>query len=302
MKTYVVGHKNPDTDSIVSAIALAQLEGFEPVKAGKINKETEYVLDLCHLEEPGDLPKGEKKIILVDHNETAQMSENVNQEEILAIYDHHKLSGLCTREPITVWIEPVGSTATLISDLYNLRKKSPDQKTATLLIAAIISDTINLASPTTCDRDTKAIETLNKIAKINLDELVKNMFAVKSDISDISTKELLSRDYKVFEMNGKKVGIGVWETVNPKSILERKDDIITLLGQKKKEENLDRIYFAAVDIAKNESHIFIQGDEEKKIAEVVWGGQTKDQILYRPLIVSRKKQMVPPLEKYFAKN
>lgn len=298
-----MGHKNPDTDSIVSAIALAELEGVTPARAGEINKETEYVLKRFDFDLPQIAPAEEKKIMLVDMNgNPEEMAEGVKPEEIISIIDHHKLSGFKTSEPINVHVRAVGATATLIKSLYQKNQKEISKEMAGLLLSAVISDTLKLTSPTTTKEDTKCAEELTKLAGLNIDELADAMFAAKSDISGVPTEELLGKDYKVFEMSGKKVGAGVWETVLPATILERKPEIIEKLAAKKSQEGLDLIFFAGVDILKGNSDLFIVSGAEKAVAEAVWGGETKDGVLALSGVVSRKKQIVPPLENYLASH
>jgi manganese-dependent inorganic pyrophosphatase len=178
---------------------------------------------------------------------------------------------------------------------------TPEKNLAGALIAAILSDTLKFTSPTTTDEDKKAVEELNEVAGVNVDELASEMFAAKSDISDVPTEELLGKDYKVFEMSGKKVGIGVWETVMPQTILERKAEILEKLAQKKTAEGLDLIYFSGVDILNGNSDLFVVSEGEKQVAEAVWGSEVSEGILPLAGVVSRKKQIVPPLENYFSK-
>jgi manganese-dependent inorganic pyrophosphatase len=141
---------------------------------------------------------------------------------------------------------------------------------------------------------------LNDFAKLDIDDLADNMFKAKSDISDIPTDELLGKDYKQYDMNGKKIGFGVWETVAPKVVMARNDEIITSLKKRKSEEGLDYIFFGVVDILGNNSNMYLISDKEKDAAISAFNGKEKDSLMYLQGIVSRKMQMIPPLEKYFA--
>lgn len=301
MKTYIVGHKNPDTDSIVSAIALSEFGekvGDELIasKAGEINKETKYVLDRFSLVAPKTVPNIKKTVILVDHNEKSQIHKNIREEEIVAIFDHHKLGGLSTPHPISVTIKPLGATSTIIARIFNSEKIKPSEKVASILLAGIISDTLNFGSPTTTKEDKAAVEYLNKFARIDLEDLAIEMFKAKSDISGIDTKELIGKDYKVFDMKGKKVGIGVWETVLPEVILERGQEILEELKSKKQSDSVALIYFAAVDILNNKSTLFVVGDEEKIVAEKAFGVKVENSLVELIGVVSRKSQIAPPIE------
>lgn len=301
MKTYIVGHRNPDTDSIVSAIALEALEkelgkAYRASRAGEINKETKFVLDKFGVKKPELILDGEKEVILVDHNEPGQIHENIKTEEIVGIFDHHKLGGLITPFPVSVRMKTVGATATIISSLFNSENIKPTKEIASILICAILSDTLKFTSPTTTREDEKAVEELNKIAEINLDEIAQDMFEAKSDISDVSTEELVSKDYKIFDMSGKKVGIGVWETVNIEVILDRKVDILGNMKKLREKENLSLVYFVAVDILAGNSELFIVGEEEEEIAKKAFNQEVLEGVMSLPGVVSRKKQITPIIE------
>lgn len=300
MKTYIVGHKNPDTDSVVSAIIFCNLEptpkDYVPAVAGPINKETEYVLKRFGFETPEIIQAEEKKVILVDHNEPAQMASEIRPEEIIGIFDHHKLGGLSTAEPIRVSVEPYGCTASLAHDIFEKNNLVPDERISSLMLAAIISDTLNLTSPTTTEKDKKVYEAIVGRTGINTDELASAMFAAKSDITDIPTEELLTKDYKVYNLGGKQVGIGVWETTLAQTVLERKAEILKELAAAKEKENLDAIYFGVIDILKGKTDLIILGESESALAEKAFGLKVNEGIVELPGVVSRKKQLAPQLQ------
>lgn len=303
MKTYVIGHKNPDTDSVVSAIALTFLEHalsrpFQAVaaRAGELNKETLYVLKRFAQDIPVFIPSGDKKVILVDHNEPSHISDMIQLSEIQCIIDHHKLGGLSLSEPISVRTKVVGSTATIIAGIFREEGVEIPTDIAGVLLAGIISDTLNFTSPTTTDKDKEIASKLNEIAQVNLDEVANAMFDAKSDISDIGTEELLSKDYKVFDMAEKKVGIGVWETVNTKTIIDRKQEIMEKLSKLKQKDALDYVYFAAVDILAGDSELFILDQYAGDVARKAFGQEEVDNIMHLPNVVSRKKQITPRVE------
>lgn len=303
MPIYVCGHKNPDTDSVISAIGLCALrpfglEEYIPVRTGEINKETQYLLKRFGLDAPKLLPEGEKKVILVDHNSPEEMCELIQPSEIIGIYDHHKLSGPFTDEPIEVLMRPIGSTCSLIAGLMQKYEIEPGKNLAGALLGGILSDTLKFTSPTTTDEDRGIAAWLNRYAEVDIEIMAEEMFAAKSDISDIKTEELITKDYKVFEMGGQKVGIGVWETVKPQTILGRKKEILEKL--KEKRDGLDYIYFAAIDILKQTAYFFLASEKEREAAKNVFGGKLKEDTLEVSGIVSRKKQIVPSFEKYFA--
>ncbi len=303
MKTYIVGHTNPDTDSVVSAVALAELKkamgkDFEAAVAGDLNKETLLVLTKFGFTVPALIPSGEKSVVLVDHNECDQIHGNVETEQIVGIFDHHKLGGLATSGPISVTMRPVGSTATIIYGSYEKHNVAPSKEVAGILLSGVISDTLKLTSPTTTDRDREVVAALATITGVNIDELATELFAAKSDISAMTTAELIGKDYKVFNLADKKVGIGVWETVLPAVVFERKAEILEALATKKSADQLDYILFAVIDILEQKGDFVVVGEDEKALVEAAFGGTTTDSILDCPGVLSRKKQIVPAIEEY----
>jgi len=302
MSTYIVGHKNPDTDSIISSIALSELlgEGYLPAKSGEVNKETEYILNRFGLEVPRTLPESVEKIILVDHNSPEEASELVTPDKIQAIYDHHRLGGAFTANPAPVRIETIGSTSTLIAKMYREKEVQLSKNIAGALICGVLSDTLKFNSPTTTDEDKEMVEWLNSVAGIDLENTAQAMFMAKSDIGGIATKDLLTKDYKVFEMSGQRVGVGVWETVLPDAVMERKEEILTALADEKAKTHLDYIFFAVIDIVSQIGYFFMCSERETEVAESIFKKPAKDGVVIAEGVVSRKKQIIPPLEKYFA--
>jgi manganese-dependent inorganic pyrophosphatase len=302
MKTYVIGHKNPDTDSIVSAIAVAELYRFEPARAGELNKETEYLLNRFSFQTPALIPIEEKKVFIVDTTNPDEIADGVTEEQIAGVIDHHKLGGLKAQEPVPITVKPVGSTATIIVGVFKEEGKEITKELAGILTGAILSDTLKLTSPTTTTLDRSVLSELAAIAESDVDQLADEMFKAKSDISDIATEDLITKDYKISEMSGRKVGIGVWETVLPELVLERKTEIMTALAKRKETDGLQLILFSAVDILKSKSEMFVIAEAEAQAVEGTFGVKPADGIAELPGVVSRKKQIVPPLEKYFAQT
>ncbi len=303
MKTIIIGHKNPDTDSIVSAIALAEFcKGSEAMRAGELNNETKFVLNKFGAMVPKLLKKtkGGESFVLVDHNETSQTVDGLKISQVEKIIDHHK-AAIETEKPLFMRVEPIGSTASLIAKMRNQAGKKIPAKIAKLLLAGILSDTLNLTSPTTTDEDRKIVKDLNKIAKLDIKKFVQEMFKAKSSLEGISIREIINQDYKEFEMGKNRVGIGVWETTDPESVNVKKKEIFNALVKKKTEDRLDYIFFLAVDIIKQISFMYIVGENEQALAEKVFRGKTQNEILVLENIVSRKKQVVPPLTEALTK-
>lgn len=300
-KTISIGHKNPDTDSVLSAILVSRfgkkMFGFdiEAVTAGSVNNETKYILDLLKIKKPRILKKiKNENVILVDTTEPSQIIDGLTEKNLTAIIDHHNLGGLKSMKQIYARIEPIGCTGSVIYKILREKNIKIDKTSAVLIIACIMSDTLNFHSPTSTTEDKKIFKELNKIAKLDAKKFIKNLFAAKSSLKGISVKDIVGKDYKKFEMGKSKVGIGVWETTDPESVNLQKDKIIKALMDKKKKEKMDYMFFAVVDIIRNNSYLYIIGNEEEVLAKSVFG-IAKNSTAFLKNTVSRKKQLVPPL-------
>lgn len=300
-KIISIGHKNPDADSVLSAILVSRFgkkifgSEVEAVIADSINNETKFVLNFLKLKKPRLLKKiKNENVILVDTTEPKQIIEGLTENNLVAIIDHHNLGGLKSSKPIYTRIEPLGCTASIIYRILKEKNIKIDRASAVLMIACIVSDTLNFSSPTTTKEDKQILKELNKIAKLDIQKFVRDLFAAKSSLDGISINDIVSKDYKQFEMGKYKVGIGVWETTDPNSVNLQKDKIISALIKKKKIEKMNYMFFAAIDIIKNNSYLYIVGDKEEKLAKNVFG-IAKNSIVLSKNTVSRKKQLVPPL-------
>jgi len=300
---YIIGHKNPDTDTICSAIAYQKFLEKNGVKSealalGDLNNETKFVLDIFEVAYPekvNKLPRG-AEIILLDHNEESQSIDNINDLDIVEIIDHHKIK-LATDKPISIYIKPLGSSCSIIAEKYFDSNINISKKIASILIAGIISDTLFFRSPTTTDIDKKLVYELNKIAKIDdLENFSLRMFDAKSDLGDIETEELIKLDYKVFNFGGRDYGIGVMETTNKEFAFKRKEEIISKLKEIKNNENLEGIFFVVIDILSEKSWTFYPDQFCKNLFKKVFNAKEEGKSLFVDKLVSRKKQIVPKLE------
>jgi len=307
MRTFVIGHLNPDTDSIVSAIALAGLlnsEGKEAraVKKGNLNKESQWALDHCQakdsIEELENVPDGQE-VFFVDFNEFDQCPLNPEKVKLIGLLDHHKLgSGWKTEEPILFRVEPVGATSTLMAKIYREKNIPLPENLAKLLLCGIISDTLNLTSPTTTEEDKHWAKKLSEQTNENVEELANNLFEAKSDLSSFTPEEVAKLDYKVFNFIGKKIGIGVIETVRSDNAKELEGELKKVMGKIKSEEGLDYVYLGIVDILNNQTELLIGDEETKLLARKAFPEATESgDNLILPNIVSRKKQIAPAIER-----
>ncbi len=297
---YVVGHKSPDTDSVASAIVLSDYLNKKGLKSkpainGKLNNESKFVLSLAKREKPQEITKASnKKFFLVDHGSLDQSVDGLEEEAIIGVLDHHKMSGIATDRPIFYRSEPVGSTASLVFILFSEAGIELNKSQKILLLSAIISDTLKFTSPTTTKEDEKIARFLAKETGLRLSDLAKKMFQAKSDISGMRAKDILMKDFKEFKLGKIDIGVGVHETVLTAPVQDMKKEIFEEIDKMKKSKDL--IFFAVIDILKKESLLYLSSEKEKKVAQKVFKGKiSKDNIMILPGVVSRKKQIIPPL-------
>ncbi len=301
-KIAIIGHKNPDTDSIVSALVgvelFAKVFGEESLayRAGELNNETKFVLKEIGVQPPllMETLTGDVSVALVDHNEAGQISDQIDCSKIDYIIDHHKLS-VKTEKPIFCAAQFIGSTASLIAKMFFEKNIAISESSCKLLLAGILSDTLNLTSPTTTQEDKELVVKLNEVAKLEIEGFVAGMFAAKSNLEGISIEDIITMDYKAYEMGDKNVGVGTWETTSPQSVNEKKDAIFERLIEKKVAEKLDSLFFMVVDIIGQNCQLYLIGEDEEKLAKSVFGGEIENKVMVLPGVVSRKKQIVPQL-------
>lgn len=301
----VFGHLNPDTDSTCAALVyswfLSEHRGqeAEPYLLGKPNNEALCVLRKFGFPTPELLTVLEKgdEVVLVDTSNPGELPQSIGEATIREIVDHHKLAGLSTAEPLTITSRPVACTTTIILDIIQRQGvKEIPKDIAGLMLAAIISDTLKFTSPTTTDEDRKAADHLVAIAGVSVDDLAQEMFAAKSDLTGMAPKDLLLSDSKVFTMGDKTVRVSSLETTDPQQALKIEQDIKAAALELKVEEKLDGLFFFIVDILSTSSTLLIVSVFEELTATKAFGGTVSDGRMELPGVVSRKKQMVPPLE------
>ena len=300
-KILVFGHKNPDTDTICSSIALAELQKkltgkeVEPVKLGELNKETEYALNYFKVEEPKTIEKVEdgQAVMLVDHNEFIQSVEGIENAKIKMVVDHHKIANIVTSEPLYYYAEPVGCTSTVIYGLYKKNNVEIEEKIAGLMLSAIISDTLLLKSPTCTNLDREVAKELAKIAKVDLEAYGLEMLKAGTELSGYTEKELLYLDAKKSEKNGVKYMVAQVNTVSIDEVLERKNKLEEAIKEALEEEGVDVCLLVITDIVNSNSKGIVLGNR----ADIV--GKTfaiENNIVDMPGVVSRKKQVIPVIE------
>jgi manganese-dependent inorganic pyrophosphatase len=306
MPAYVVGHKVPDSDSIVGAIALAYLknnigEQAIPARLGELSPETQFILDKFGFEAPElKVSYAGERLYIVDHSDIALAPDDIAQATILGIVDHHKLGDLTSDTPLECWIRPVGCSNTVIKMMYDFHNVEIPKDIAGIMLCAILSDTVIFKSPTCTTADIRCVEVLAEIAGIeDFKSLGMEMFKVKSDVLDTPMRDLVMRDFKNFNMNGTKIGIGQLEVIDLAIFDEMKADLEADIAKLKQEQGQHSVLLLLTDIMKEGSELLVISDDES-LAEKAFGRASVDGKLWLDTVLSRKKQVVPPLEKVFA--
>ncbi|MHC0035452.1 manganese-dependent inorganic pyrophosphatase [Pseudoneobacillus sp. C159] len=308
-KQLIFGHKNPDTDSICSAIVYSELKnqlGFstEPVRLGTVSGETQFVLDYFKVEAPRFIEKvaGEvKQVILVDHNEQQQSADDIADVQITEVIDHHRVANFETKDPLYFRAEPVGCTTTILNKMYKENGVSVRKEMAGLMLSAIISDTLLLKSPTCTQQDVDAAHELAEIAGVDLQDYGLEMLKAGADLSDKTIEQLISLDSKVFPMGDAKVEVAQVNAVDTNDILARQQEIEVELEKVIAEKELDLFLFVVTDILNNDSVVLAVGKATSKVEEAFHVTLDNNKTALLKGVVSRKKQIVPQLTEVFTK-
>ncbi|PAY00628.1 manganese-dependent inorganic pyrophosphatase [Pseudoalteromonas sp. HM-SA03] len=306
MAMYVVGHKIPDSDSICGAIALAYLknqigEEATPTRLGEVSPETQFILDRFGFEAPElKMSYAGEDVYIVDHTEKTQAPDDIDKATVVGVVDHHKLGDLTTSTPLECWIRPVGCSNTIIKMMYDFYDVEIPANIAGIMMCAILSDTVIFKSPTCTTADIKCVEALAKIAGVDdAKELGMEMFKVKSAVEGTPIRDLVMRDFKDFNMNGNLVGIGQLEVVDLAVFDKIKDELHADIAKLKEEGNRHSVMLLLTDIMKEGSQMLIASDDEAIIAKA-YDVEPEASKVWLDGVLSRKKQVVPPLQDAFA--
>ena len=306
MPNYVVGHKIPDSDSICSAIALSYLkttlgEETVPARLGELSPETLFILDKFGFEQPElKTSYAGESLYIVDHSERTQGPDDIDDATILGIIDHHKLGDITTSTPLEIWVRPVGCTNTIIKMMYDFHDVEIPKNIAAAMMCAILSDTVIFKSPTCTTADIKCVEALAEIAGIDDPKaLGMEMFKVKSAVAGTPVRDLVLRDFKDFNMNGKLVGIGQLEVIDLSIFDEMKAELEADIAALKAEGNRHSVILLLTDIMKEGSELLVVSDNND-LTEKAYGKATVNGRVWIDGILSRKKQVVPPLQESLA--
>ncbi|CAG7644355.1 manganese-dependent inorganic pyrophosphatase [Paenibacillus allorhizosphaerae] len=307
-KVLIFGHKNPDTDTICSAIAYAHLKtsigvNAEPVRLGGVNGETQFALNQFQAEAPRlvESVAGEvKSVILVDHNERQQSVSDIDQVRVAEVIDHHRIANFETSGPLYYRAEPVGCTATILNKLYKENGVAVPKQIAGLMLSAIISDTLLFKSPTCTSEDVAAARELAEIAGVNAESYGLEMLKAGADLSDKTIKELISLDAKEFQMGSAKVEIAQVNAVDTNDVLARQAELEDALNAIISEKGLDLFLFVVTDILNNDSVGLALGRSAHAV-EKAYNVKLENNTAVLKGVVSRKSQIVPVLTDTFNK-
>ncbi len=304
MVLQVFGHKSPDTDStgspIIWAWYLSEIQGI-PAQAnllGEPNNEALFMLKYWQLEKPEIISEvaPAAPVIIVDTNNPAELPDAINQADIRAVIDHHKLvGGLETKAPIDITIRPLACTATIMHDLMGADAAKLPRAVKGAMLSCILSDTLAFRSPTTTDHDRALAEALAKELSINLSDYTGQMFAAKSDVSAFSDSELLRMDSKSFTVGDQTFRVSVLETTAPHVVLARKAALMEAMGRVAQEDNVDQVLLFVIDILAEEATLLVPNEAVKSIAEKSFDVCVDGDSVVLPGVMSRKKQIVPQL-------
>lgn len=305
-KILIFGHKNPDTDTICSAIAYAELkkalgQQVEAVRLGEVNGETQFALDKFGAQAPRLIEKaaGEaKQVILVDHNERQQSVADIDQVQVVEVIDHHRIANFETAGPLYYRAEPVGCTATILNKLYKENGVAVRKDIAGLMLSAIISDSLLFKSPTCTEQDVAAARELADIAGVDAESYGLAMLKAGADLSDKTVPQLVSLDAKEFNMGGAKVEIAQVNAVDVNDVLSRQAEVEDALNGIIADKGLDLFLFVVTDILNNDSVGIALGAKQVAV-EKAYNVKLENNKALLKGVVSRKSQIVPVLTEAF---
>lgn len=274
----------------------------EAVRLGEVNSETEFALRSFDVKAPRlveTVANEVDQVILVDHNERQQSVADLQDVRVLEVVDHHRIANFETDDPLYFRAEPVGCTATILNKMYKENGVEIRKSIAGLMLSAIISDSLLFKSPTCTDEDVAAAHELAKIAGVDAESYGLEMLKAGADISDKTAQQLISLDAKEFQMGDAKVEIAQVNTVDPADVLTRQAEIEAVLTKTIDEKVLDLFVFVITDILENDSIVLALGDKANAV-EQAFNVKLDNQTATLKGVVSRKKQVVPPLSSILA--
>ncbi|MDO0949097.1 manganese-dependent inorganic pyrophosphatase [Mammaliicoccus sciuri] len=307
VNTFIFGHKNPDTDTIASALVMEDLQkelgnDVQAARLGDVSDETQFALDYFKVQAPAllETPLKDKDVILVDHNEFQQSADDISDATITMVVDHHRISNFETAAPLYYRAEPVGCTTTILKKMYEENGVEIKPEIAGLMISAIISDSLLFKSPTCTEQDKQACEALAKIANVDLNEYGLEMLKAGASVKGKSPEFLLNMDAKSFNMGDKVVRIAQVNTVDVNEVLEIQEDVENEINAIIAKEQYDLFVFVITDILNSDSTAIALGKEQQVVTKA-FNTELNGNVAVLPGVVSRKKQVVPPIDELLGK-
>lgn len=306
MTTLIFGHQNPDTDAVTSAMSWAEYQrqlgntDVEAVALGDLNDETKFALKYFKKDAPRVIKTAANEtdtVMLVDHNERQQSVSDIDKVTVASVVDHHRIANFETAAPLFYRAEPIGSTNSIIYEMFQEKGFKISPQLAGLMASGIISDTLLLKSPTTTDVERKILPELAKIGGFDLQEYGLAMLKAGTNLAAKSDLDIVEGDAKSFDMGGKSVRIGQVNTVDLNEIYERQAGITKTMQDEAKKNGYDLFLLLATDILNSNSTGFAIGDGKEEVEAAFNQKFDSHDRLNLPGIVSRKKQVVPPLQK-----
>ena len=306
MKELVFGHKNPDTDAIVAAKAYSYLQNklgadTEAIALGEPNEETQFVLDYFKEPAPRVIKTASNEVdavMLIDHNEAQQSVDDIKDVQVTHVVDHHRIANFETSAPLYYHAEPLGCSSTIILKEFKQHGVEVPANIAGMMLSAIISDTLLLKSPTTTDEDVAAVKELAKIAGVDYEKYGLDMLKAGTNLASKSDETLISQDAKSFDMNGTQVRVDQINTVDLDEVFDREDGLRAAIEKQNKENGYDLFLLMVTNILNSDTRLLVVG-EPQSVVEQAFGKKLEDNKMDLPGVVSRKKQIVPPLEAAF---
>ena len=307
--TLIFGHKNPDTDSICSALAYADLKtkigaDVEPVRLGAVSAETQFALDYFKTPAPRlveSVAGQASQVILLDHNERQQSATDIGEVTIAEVIDHHRIANFETAGPLYYRAEPVGCTATIVSKIFKEKGVPVSTPIAGLMLSAILSDTLIFKSPTCTPEDVAAAEELAVIAGVDPQTYGLELLRAGANLSDKSIAQLIGMDAKEFSMGTSKVEIAQVNAVDVEEVLSRQDELESALQDVIAAKGLDLFLFVVTDILNSDSVAVALGPRASAV-EAAYGVTLNNNRALLKGVVSRKSQIVPVLTDTFNKG
>lgn len=238
--------------------------------------------------------KVRKKVVLVDHNEFSQSVDGIEEADILEIVDHHKIGNINSSSPINFRNMAVGSSNTIIYEMYKEQKVKPPREIAGLMLAGIVSDTLLFHSPTKTSLDEKDALELAKIAKVDINKLAKGMFEAAASIKGKTIEELIYNDFKSFNISNRKIGIGQMTVIDYEKVLKEKDKYVSVLEKISKDHEYDIMAFCITDVINSNTYL-LYNEKAKTVFETIFDANPIYEGYKLNGVVSRKKQIIPLL-------